>query len=78
MPFVMDKTGRCAAEVEADCQLGRQLGARHTPTLLVVTAKRWIEVTDRAELGAAIEQAQRWAAEDGAVRTQAKGKAKAG
>lgn len=78
MPFVMDQSGHCAEEVQADCLLAQRLGARHTPTLLVVTAKRWIEVTDRAQLGAAIEQAQRWAAEDGAERVREKSRAKTG
>ena len=74
MPFVMDPTGRCAAEVQADCLLGQRLGVRHTPTLLVVTATRWIEVTDRGQLGAAGEQAQRWVKEDGAGGGARKGR----
>src|SRR6202041_1040044 len=46
MPFVIDPTGKCAAEVEADCALGRRVGVAHTPTLVVATAHQWIEVTD--------------------------------
>jgi protein-disulfide isomerase len=58
MPFVIDPTGKCAAEVEADCALGRRTGVVHTPTLVVVTAHRWIEVTEPDELIAAIDRAE--------------------
>ena len=58
MPFVIDPSGRCAAEVEADCTLGMRVGIRHTPTILVVTSKEWIEVTDPAQLYAAIDRAE--------------------
>jgi protein-disulfide isomerase len=56
MPFVMDPTGRCAKEVEADCALGRKIGVAHTPTLIVATARQWIEVTDPTQLYAAIDR----------------------
>ena len=56
MPFVMDPTGRCAKEVEADCALGRKIGVAHTPTLIVATARQWIEVTDPNQLYAAIDR----------------------
>jgi protein-disulfide isomerase len=58
MPFVIDPTGKCAAEVEADSALGRRTGVVHTPTLVVVTAHRWIEVTEPDELIAAIDRAE--------------------
>jgi protein-disulfide isomerase len=58
MPFVIDPSGRCAAEVEADCALGRRTGVVHTPTLVVATAHRWIEVTEPDELVAAIDRAE--------------------
>jgi protein-disulfide isomerase len=58
MPFVVDPSGRCAAEVEADCTLGARIGVLHTPTIVVVTAKRWIEVTDANQLYAAIDRAE--------------------
>ncbi len=58
MPFVLDGSGQCAKEVEADCLLGRQLGVRHTPTIVVVTPTRWIEVTDPRQLFAAIDLAK--------------------
>jgi protein-disulfide isomerase len=58
MPFVVDPTGKCAAEVEADCALGRRTGVIHTPTLVVATAHRWIEVTEPNQLYAAIDRAE--------------------
>src|SRR5882757_9479012 len=58
MPFVIDPSGRCAAEVEADCTLGARLGVVHTPTIIVVTAHQWIEVTEPNQLYAAIDRAE--------------------
>jgi protein-disulfide isomerase len=58
MPFVIDPTGKCAKEVEADCILARRIGVAHTPTLIVVTARQWIEVTDPNQLYAAIDRAE--------------------
>ncbi|HEX7158872.1 MAG TPA: thioredoxin domain-containing protein [Edaphobacter sp.] len=58
MPFVIDPTGKCAKEVEADCALGRKIGVAHTPTLVVATAHEWIEVTDTNQLYAAIDRAE--------------------
>jgi len=58
MPFVIDPTGKCAAEVEADCVLARRVGVAHTPTLVVATAHRWIEVTEPNQLYAAIDRAE--------------------
>jgi protein-disulfide isomerase len=56
MPFVVDP--KCAAEVEADCTLGRRVGVAHTPTLVVATAHHWIEVTEPDQLYAAIDRAE--------------------
>jgi len=58
MPFVIDPSGKCAKEVEADCMLGRRIGVAHTPTLIVATARQWIEVTDPNQLYAAIDRAE--------------------
>ena len=58
MPFVIDPSGKCAAEVEADCALGRRTGVIHTPTLVVATAHHWIEVTEPDQLYAAIDRAE--------------------
>lgn len=64
MPFVLDPSGKCAAEVEADCALGRRTGIAHTPTLVVATAHRWIEVTEPDQLYAAIDRAEAEASAD--------------
>ncbi len=58
LPFVIDPSGRCADEVQADCMLGIRLGLLHTPTIIVVTAHRWIEVTDPRQLYTAIDIAE--------------------
>ena len=58
LPFVLDASGRCAAQVQADCDLGFRVGIRHTPTILIVTDKEWIEVTRPTELYAAIDRAE--------------------
>jgi protein-disulfide isomerase len=58
MPFVVDPSGHCAAEIEADCALGRRTGVVHTPTLVVATAHRWIEVTEPDQLFTAIDRAE--------------------
>lgn len=58
MPFLMDPAGKCAAEVQADCDLSARMGLGHTPTIVVVTAKEWIEVTSVERLQDAIQQAE--------------------
>lgn len=58
MPFLIDPAGRCAAEVQADCDVAIRLGIHHTPTIVVATNKEWIEVTDAAHLYAAIDRAE--------------------
>jgi protein-disulfide isomerase len=65
MPFLIDPSGRCAAEVEADCTLGMRVGIRHTPTIIVVTPTQWIEVTDPTQLYAAIDRAESGAGASG-------------
>ncbi|MHC5719381.1 MAG: hypothetical protein ACYTX0_46865, partial [Nostoc sp.] len=58
IPFVLDPTGQLAREVDGDKDLGLKLGVMHTPTILVVTHKGWIEVADVSDLYQAIDQAQ--------------------
>jgi protein-disulfide isomerase len=58
LPFVIDPTGQLAREVEKDVALGNKLGLTETPTLVVVTAKGWIQVKDVSDLYQAIDQAQ--------------------
>jgi hypothetical protein len=38
--------------------LGVRVGVQHTPTIIVVTPKEWIEVTDSTQLYAAIDRAE--------------------
>lgn len=54
LPFVVDPQGKLAAEVEADRNLGNNLGLNHTPTIYVVSnnkvGKPFVEVVDRSQL----------------------------
>jgi protein-disulfide isomerase len=63
MPFVVDPTGQYEREVQAEVDLGKKLNLQHTPTIVVVTPHRWIEVQDVSQLDAAIDQAKTWVAE---------------
>ena len=63
MPFVVDPTGQFEREVQADVELGKKLNLQHTPTIVVVTPHRWIEVQDVSQLDAAIDLAKTWVAE---------------
>jgi protein-disulfide isomerase len=66
MPFVVDPAGQFEREIRAESQLRMKLGASwYTPTIVVVTPNRWIEVKDVSQLDAAIEQAKTWANEAG-------------
>jgi protein-disulfide isomerase len=46
MPFVVDPTGKFAAEVQADYNLGMKIGLTQTPTIFVATQTQWVQVTD--------------------------------
>jgi len=70
MPFVVDPSGRCAAEVQSDCTLSSRAGVFRTPTIVVATQKRWIEVTDPSQLYAAIDRAEEYLREP-AAKTKA-------
>jgi len=50
MPFVVDPTGRFAAEVQADYTLGERVGLTQTPTIFIVTQKGYVQVTDVTQL----------------------------
>ena len=63
MPFVVDPTGQLEKEVEADNDLGKKLGLQFTPTIVIVTPHRWIQVKDVSQLDAAIDQAKTFVAE---------------
>ena len=55
MPFVIDPSGRFAAEVQADATLGERLGVQHTPTLIVIGPHGWTQVTDVTNLYSVID-----------------------
>ena len=63
MPFVVDPTGELEREIQADVNLGKKMGLQFTPTIVVVTPHRWIQVKDVSDLDAAIDQAKTWVAE---------------
>ena len=56
MPFVLDP--EFDREVQADDDLGKKLGLMETPTIIVATPRRWIQVKDVSQLYAAIDQAE--------------------
>jgi protein-disulfide isomerase len=56
LPFVMEP--RYLKEVQVDHDLGIKLGLAETPTIVVVTAKEWIQVRDPMQLSAAIDKAE--------------------
>lgn len=58
MPFVVDPTGEYDREVNATTAQGLKLGVVHTPTIVVVTPTRWIQVEDVSQMYAAIDQAE--------------------
>lgn len=79
LPLDVDPQGKLAAKVEADRQLGIEIGIKHTPTIYVVSDKRqgqpFIEVVDRSNLFSQIDQ---MIAEAGGTREKAGSKKKAG
>jgi len=60
LPFVVDPEGKLAALVNADKELGKAINLQHTPTLYVVSNKRtgkpFVEVVDRSQLYALIDE----------------------
>jgi len=58
-PFVIDPTGKLAAEVNADRDLGKAIRLDHTPTVYVVSnrnpGKPYVEVKDNSQLYATID-----------------------
>jgi protein-disulfide isomerase len=57
MPFVVDPSGRFAAEVQADQTLGERLGVSSTPTIVVLAPHGWTQVVNVAQLYTAIDDA---------------------
>ncbi len=60
LPFVVDPSGQFEREIETEVNLGKKLGLVATPTIVVVTPNRWIEVKDVSQLDTAIDQAKQW------------------
>ena len=58
MPFVIDPTGQFEKEVQADTSLGKKMGLQYTPTIVVATQHKWIQVKDVSDLYSAIDQAE--------------------
>lgn len=58
-PFVIDPSGKLAAEVNADKSLGQAIHLDHTPTVYIVSSrnpgKPYIEVKDNSQLYATID-----------------------
>jgi protein-disulfide isomerase len=63
IPFVVDPTGELEREVQTEVNLGKKLGLQETPTIVVVTPHRWIQVKDVSYLDQAIDQAKQWVSE---------------
>jgi hypothetical protein len=57
MPFVIDPSGRFAAEVHADYTLGERVGLTQTPTIFIVTQKGYQQVNDVTQLYAMLDTA---------------------
>ncbi len=57
MPFVVDPSGRFAAEVQSDQTLGDRIGLSHTPSIFVVGPRGWVQVVDVSQLYSVIDQA---------------------
>jgi protein-disulfide isomerase len=63
LPFAIDPTGKLAAEVQADTQVGKNTGVMRTPTIFIVTAgtkgNSYLEVLDPdKDLYRTIDQAE--------------------
>jgi len=59
LPFVLDPTGKLAAQVNADRDLGKAIKLDHTPTVYIVSSrnpgKPYIEVKDNSQLYSTID-----------------------
>jgi protein-disulfide isomerase len=57
LPFVMDASGACRAEVKSDRALGDNLNIHATPCVFVVTQNKWVHVDSMSQLYQTIDQA---------------------
>ncbi len=72
MPFRLDPTGQFEKEVNADRDLGNKMGLVHTPTIIVVTPKSWVQVVDVSQLYSVIDAALAQTASASAAKAPAK------
>lgn len=73
-PFVIDPAGRFSAEVNADYTLGERVGISQTPTVWVVSQKKWVQVTDMNDLYATIDNMESEVAQSTPGKTAANSK----
>lgn len=73
-PFVIDPSGRFAAEVNADYTLGERIGISQTPTIWVVGPQSWVQVTDTNLLYSTIENMESQVAQSTPGKTTANSK----
>jgi protein-disulfide isomerase len=63
LPFVLDPTGKLAAQVNADRDLGKAIKLDHTPTVYIVSSrnpsKPYVEVKDNSQLYLTIDSMMR-------------------
>ena len=57
LPFVMDASGNCRAEVKSDRALGDHLNVHATPCVFVVTQNKWVHVEDMHQLYRVLDHA---------------------
>ncbi|MDP9052349.1 MAG: DsbA family protein [Acidobacteriota bacterium] len=57
LPFVMDASGACRAEVKSDRAFGDNLNIHATPCVFVVTQNKWVHVENMSQLYQTIDQA---------------------
>jgi protein-disulfide isomerase len=59
LPFVLDPSGKLAAEVNADRDLGKAIKLDHTPTVYIVSSRNpsrpYVEVKDNSQLYSTID-----------------------
>jgi len=77
LPAFVDPSGKLAAKVKADFELGQQLGVQHTPTIYVVSdtqrGQPFVEVVERTQLVQMVNSMKaQVAAEKPAVKTAKK------
>lgn len=57
MPFALGPDSLFGLEVQADYRLGERMGVQHTPTIIVIAPRGWVQVVDVAQLYTVIDSA---------------------